>query len=42
MGATLVPPALEEEQEEVEIQSGDVAIAPTEVIAEAIEPETEE
>ena len=25
MGATLVPPVLEEEQEEVEVQSGDVA-----------------
>jgi DNA gyrase subunit A len=42
VGATLVPPALEEEQEEVEVQSGDVAIAATEVIAEAIAPETEE
>jgi DNA gyrase subunit A len=50
VGATLVPPALEEEIEEVEIQNGDVAIAATEVIAEAIaevadevtEPETEE
>ena len=39
---SLVPPALEEEQEEVEVQSGDVAIAATEVIAEAIAPETEE
>ncbi|MCX5934860.1 MAG: DNA gyrase subunit A, partial [Pseudanabaena sp. LacPavin_0818_WC45_MAG_42_6] len=42
VGATLVPPALEEEQEDVEVQSGDVAIAATEVIAEAIAPETEE
>ncbi len=46
VGATLVPPALEEEIEEVELQSGDAAIATTEVIAEvvdeAIEPETEE
>lgn len=50
MGATLVPPALEEEIEEVEIQNGDVAIAVPEVITEAIdevadevtEPETEE
>jgi hypothetical protein len=33
---------LEEEQEEVEVQSGDVAIAATEVITEAIAPETEE
>jgi DNA gyrase subunit A len=42
VGATLVPPALEEEQEDVEVQSGDVAIAATEVIAEAIAPEAEE
>ena len=50
MGATLVPPALEEEIEEVEIQNGDVAIAAPEVIAEVVaevadevtEPETEE
>ncbi|GBO54915.1 DNA gyrase subunit A [Pseudanabaena sp. lw0831] len=50
VGATLVPPALEEEIEEVEIQNGDVEIAAVEVIAEAvaeavaeaIEPETEE
>jgi hypothetical protein len=41
-----VLPYLEEEIEEGEIQSGDMAIAATEVIAEAvaeaIEPETEE
>jgi DNA gyrase subunit A len=46
VGATLVPPALEEEIEEVDIQSSDVAIGATEVIAEvvaeSIEPETEE
>ena len=42
VGATLVPPALEEEQEDVEVQSGDVAIAATEVITEAIAPEAEE
>jgi DNA gyrase subunit A len=42
VGATLVPPALEEEIQEVEILSGDVAIAATEVITEAIALETEE
>ena len=36
MGATLVPPALEEEIEEVEIQNGDVAIAAPEVIGEVV------
>ena len=34
--------SLEEEQEDVEVQSNDVAIAATEVIAEAIAPEAEE
>ena len=50
VGATLVPPALEEEIEEVEIQNGDVAIAAPEVVSEVVaevtdevtEPETEE
>jgi DNA gyrase subunit A len=50
VGATLVPPALEEEIEEVEIQNSDVAISAPEVIAEVVaevadevtEPETEE
>jgi hypothetical protein len=38
MGATLVPPALEE----VEVQSGDVAIAAPEVIAEVVAEVTDE
>ena len=43
MGATLVPPALEEEIEEVEIQNGDVAIASTsEIATEVVDSEAEE
>lgn len=42
VGATLVPPALEEEIEEVEIQNGDVVLTAVEVVVEAIEPEIEE
>jgi DNA gyrase subunit A len=34
VGATLVPPALEEEIDEVEIATGEVAIAPIEVVSE--------
>jgi DNA gyrase subunit A len=42
VGATLVPPALEEEIEEVDIQNGDVSVAAVEVIVEASAIETSE
>ncbi|MEY3305489.1 MAG: gyrase, subunit, partial [Cyanobacteriota bacterium] len=42
VGATLVPPALEEEIEEVDIQNGDVPVAAVEVIVEASAIETSE
>jgi DNA gyrase subunit A len=42
VGATLVPPALEEEIEEVEIQNGDVAIAAPEVVSEVVAKVTDE
>jgi len=41
VGATLVPPALEEESEEVEILSGDVAVTAIETVTETSE-ETED
>jgi DNA gyrase subunit A len=42
VGATLVPPALEEEIEEVEIQSGDGLVTTVEVIVETSEVEVSE
>jgi DNA gyrase subunit A len=42
VGATLVPPALEEEIEEVEIQNSDVAIAASEVMSEVVAEVTDE
>ncbi|WP_434684219.1 DNA gyrase subunit A [Pseudanabaena minima] len=42
VGATLVPPALEEEIEEVDIQNGDAPVAAVEVIVEASAIETSE
>jgi DNA gyrase subunit A len=42
VGATLVPPALEEEIEEVEIQSGDVVVTAVEVVVEASAVEASE
>jgi DNA gyrase subunit A len=41
VGATLVPPALEEEIEEVEIQSGDLVVTAVEVVVEASAVEEE-
>lgn len=42
VGATLVPPALEEEIEDVEIQSGDVVVTAVEVVVEASAVEVSE